>query len=171
MKLSKLVGFLVLRMGHFFPASRSKIKVGKYVRSFGAKLLLEKCGKNVNIEKNAIFCSRCTIGDCSGIGINACIIGAVHIGSNVMMGPDCVMLTQNHAFDKIDVPMNAQGLQSEKPIYIGDDVWIGQRVIILPGVRIGKGAIIGAGSVVTKNVKDYDIVAGNPARVIRNRKD
>lgn len=86
------------------------------------------------------------------------------------MGPDCIALTQNHAFDRVDIPMIQQGLQEEKKINIGNDVWIGQRVIILPGVTIGDGAIIGAGSVVTKNVNDYDIVAGNPARVIRNRK-
>ena len=55
-------------------------------------------------------------------------------------------------------------------IVIGNDVWIGGRVIILPGVKIGDGAIIGAGSVVTKDVSEYDVVAGNPARVIKNRK-
>ena len=55
-------------------------------------------------------------------------------------------------------------------IVIGNDVWIGGRVIILPGVKIGNGAIIGAGSVVTKDVSEYDVVAGNPARVIKNRK-
>ena len=88
-----------------------------------------------------------------------------------MMGPDCVMLTRNHSFSRTDIPMNKQGFQQEKPIIIGNDVWIGQRVIILPGVTVGNGAIIGAGSIVTHDVKEYDIVAGNPAHVIRNRKE
>lgn len=138
MKLSKLIGYLILCMGNIFPASQSRMKIGKYIRMLGAKLFLDQCGKNVNIEKNAVFSSRCTIGDNSGIGINA-RLGVVHIGSNVMMGPDCVALTQNHAFDRTDIPMNVQGVQEEKAIYIGDDVWIGQRVIILPGVRVGGG--------------------------------
>lgn len=164
----KITGACVLWFGNRLPKSQSKIKLGKYVRKIGAKFFLESCGNNVNIEKNSKFSSRCTIGNNSGIGINA-RLGVVHIGDNVMMAPDCVALTQNHQFKRVDIPMNCQGVQEEKPIYIGNDVWIGQRVIILPGVHIGNGVIIGAGSVVTKNVKDYDIVAGNPAKVIRNR--
>ena len=57
-----------------------------------------------------------------------------------------------------------------KPVVIGDDVWIGQRVVILPGIKIGSHSIIGAGSVVTKDVDKYSVVAGNPARLIKQRK-
>jgi acetyltransferase-like isoleucine patch superfamily enzyme len=64
-------------------------------------------------------------------------------------------------------PREPSYLLNEKPISIEDDVWIGAVAIVLPGVTIGKGAIVGAGSVVTKNVPPYTIVAGNPARVIR----
>ena len=67
--------------------------------------------------------------------------------------------------------MCKQGSTEERPVVIGNDVWIGGRVIILPGVKIGDGAIVGAGSVVTRDVSEYDIVAGNPARVIKNRKN
>ena len=56
-----------------------------------------------------------------------------------------------------------------KPVYIGDDCWIGRRVIILPGVKIGKGCIIGAGAVVTKSFPDYSIIAGNPAVIKKYR--
>ena len=168
MKLSKILGGAILLFGRNLPSSQSKLKIGKCIRLFGTRLFLTQCGRNVNIERNAIFSSRCTIGNNSGIGINA-RLGVVHIGDNVMMAPDCIALTQNHQFERVDIPMNCQGVQDEKPIYIGNDVWIGQRVIILPGIHIGNGAIIGAGSVVTKDVKDYDIVAGNPAKVIRNR--
>ena len=57
----------------------------------------------------------------------------------------------------------------KEPVYIGDDVWIGARVIILPGRKIGEGVIIGAGAVVTKDVPDYAVVGGNPAKVIKFR--
>ncbi len=87
-----------------------------------------------------------------------------------MMGPDVVILTQNHKFDRLDIPMLEQGFKDEQPVTICDDVWIGVRAIILPGVTVGKGAIIAAGAVVTKDVCEYAIVGGNPARVIKMRK-
>lgn len=91
-------------------------------------------------------------------------------GDNVMMAPDCIIYVRNHESSRLDIPMCEQGSTEERPVVIGNDVWIGGRVIILPGVKIGDGAIIGAGSVVTKDVSEYDVVAGNPARVIKNRK-
>jgi acetyltransferase-like isoleucine patch superfamily enzyme len=66
--------------------------------------------------------------------------------------------------------MMEQGFQQDKGIKIGDDVWIGARVIILPGVSIGSGVIIGAGAVVTKDIPDWAIAVGNPARVVRYRR-
>jgi maltose O-acetyltransferase len=63
-----------------------------------------------------------------------------------------------------------QGFKDKEPVIIEDDVWIGARVIILPGVKIGKGSIVGAGAVVTKDVEPYSIVAGVPAKLIRKRK-
>jgi len=86
-----------------------------------------------------------------------------------MIGPDVVVLSASHKFDRTDIPMCQQGGEPLRPVYIGDDVWIGTRAIILPGRKIGKGAIIGAGAVVTKDVPEYAIVGGNPARVIRYR--
>ena len=65
--------------------------------------------------------------------------------------------------------MCRQGLTRPRPVIIEDDVWIGTKVIILPGVHIGKGSVIGAGAVVTKNIPAYSIAAGNPAVVKRNR--
>ena len=87
-----------------------------------------------------------------------------------MMGPYVKMYVQNHNFSRTDIPMNQQGNSPARPIVIGDDVWIGANVIILPGVSIGKGCVIGAGSVVTKSVPEYSVVAGNPAKIIKNRK-
>lgn len=131
--------------------------------------MLADCGAEVNIEKDAIFSQKVTLGDFSGIGINAKIYGECHIGAFVMMGTDVTVITRNHRFDRTDVPMMKQGFEDEKPVYIGDDVWIGDRVIILPGVHIGEDAIIAAGSVVTKDVPRYTVVGGVPAKVIRAR--
>lgn len=66
--------------------------------------------------------------------------------------------------------MDQQGWADEKPVVIEDDVWIGSRVIILPGVTIGKGSVIGASAVVSKSVPPYSVVAGNPAKIVKTRK-
>ena len=86
-----------------------------------------------------------------------------------MMGSDCVIYSRNHAFDRTDIPMMQQGYQPEKPVVIGNDVWIGGHVILLPGVHIGDGAVIGAGAVVAKSIPPYAVAVGNPARVIKYR--
>lgn len=152
------------------PVSYDKYgKFAKKLRAYSASLFLQYVGDNVNIEKGAMITSTMEIGNNSGVGINAVIHGKVTIGEDVMMGPECVIYTTNHSFSRIDIPMNMQGFSEEKPVIIGSDVWIGGRVTILPGVHIGNGAVIGAGAVVTKNVPDYAIVGGNPAKVIRYR--
>ncbi|MBE7047859.1 MAG: transferase [Ruminococcaceae bacterium] len=172
MKIAKKVlGLLVYNLlAKHFPVSFSPIKIGqKKFRAFCGKMILAKCGKNVNIEKGAVFSSKVQLGDNSGIGINSHIGGTTYIGNDVMMGPECIIYTWNHKFDDVTTTMRGQGFQEEKPVYIGDDVWIGGRVIILPGVHIGSHAIIGAGSVVTKSIPDWAIAAGNPARVKKYR--
>jgi len=87
-----------------------------------------------------------------------------------MMGQDVVVFSINHEFDRTDIPMIKQGFQENQPVIIGNDVWIGDRVIILPNVKIGDGVIIGAGSVVAKSIPEFAIVVGNPAKVIKYRK-
>ena len=143
-------------------------RFGAWLRRKCAKNLLAKCGNMVNIEHGAEFSSRSTIGEGSGIGINA-ICGEVHIGRDVLMGRDFIAVTRNHGFRDKSRTIREQGYENDAPIYIGNDVWIGHRVIVLPGVHIGNGAVIGAGAVVTKDVPDYAIVGGNPARVIKYR--
>lgn len=87
-----------------------------------------------------------------------------------MIGADTLIQGGGHKFDSTSVPIGLQGNMPKSELEIKDDVWIGVRTIILGNVKIiGKGAIIGAGSVVTKPVPDYAIVAGNPARLIRYR--
>ena len=167
MKISAIIYHLI---GINLPRSFAPVvgKIGKYVRRKCVEKMLSKCGKNINIEKGALFSSKSTIGDNSGIGINASF-GVVHIGDNVLMGKYCIGITRNHGFILKDKLIIEQGYTQEEPIYIGNDVWIGHRVTILPGVHIADGCVIGAGSVVTKDTLPYSVVAGNPARVIKYR--
>lgn len=145
--------------------------LSKKIRGYLAKGFLASCGENVNIEHGAQFGQQLQIGDNSGIGVNCVCGGLVSIGDNVMMGPECVMLPHFHAFDRLDIPMCQQGFQEAKPIRIGNDVWIGTRVIIMPGIVIGDHSIVGAGAVVTKDVPEYAIVGGCPAKIIRMRRE
>ena len=126
----------------------------------------------MNIERRADFRTgkQITIGDNSRLGENCKLVGKVTIGKNVIMGPNCILWTRNHAFDRMDIPMLEQGFYDEQPIVIGDDVWIGGMITILPGFTIGEGSIVGACAVVTKDVPEYAIVVGNPARLIKSRK-
>ena len=126
-------------------------------------------GKNVNIQRKASITSKLRIGEKSGIGANSRIAGPVTIGKFVNMGPECIIFTTNHGHDRTDIPMQKQGYTEPKEVVIGDDVWIGTRVTILPGVHIGCGSIIGAGAVVTHDIPPYSIAGGVPAKVIRHR--
>jgi maltose O-acetyltransferase len=90
------------------------------------------------------------------------------IGNNVLIAAGVRMITRKHGFADVDLPMSAQGY-TNAPIVIEDDVWIGFQAIILPGVTVGRGSIVGAGAVVTRDVEPYTIVGGVPARLIRKR--
>lgn len=153
------------------PYSYSKFNFGQlYLRRWVLKYLSPKVGVNVNLERKVwiVNWNNVEIGNNSGIGMNS-RIGSVKIGSNVLMGPECCILTNNHEFENINKPMRDQGYRGESSVTIEDDVWIGQRVIILPGITIGKGSIVGAGSVVTKSVDEFSVIGGNRAKLIRKR--
>ena len=109
------------------------------------------------------------IGNNSSIGVRSQVRGPLTIGNNVMMGPEVVIFTSNHRFDRLDVTMDHQGGVTN-PVVIGNDVWIGQRSMIMAGVSIGNGVVIAAGSVVTKDIPDYAVVGGVPAKVLKYRK-
>ena len=120
----------------------------------------------MNIEHGATISRKIYVGNNSWIGINAYIQGETHIGDYVMMGPDCCIWTINHESSDISVPMSTQGSKKEKTVYIGNDVRIGSRVMILLGVHIGNGVINGAGAVVSKYIPDMAVAVGNPAQII-----
>ena len=94
--------------------------------------------------------------------------GGVKVGNKVRIGPRVNIASNNHIFKDPIQPIMDQGVECQ-PVIIEDDVWIGMSATILPGVTIGKGSVIGAGAVVTKNVKTYTIVAGVPAKEIGRR--
>lgn len=152
------------------PRSNSKPNLGqKALRYTCAKHLLGKIGTNVNIERGAKLHRGIEIGDNSGIGINADINGRVIIGKNVLMAPEVVIYSENHAYVDRTQTIISQGYSAIKPIIIGDDVWICRRAMIMPGVHVGNGAVIAAGAVVVKDVPEYALVGGNPAKIIKYR--
>ena len=109
------------------------------------------------------------IGDHSRIGIHNTIIGPVTIGNHVNLAQGITVTALNHNFDDTDKRIDEQGV-STKAVTIGDDVWIGANAVILPGVTIGRHAVVAAGAVVTKDVPDYCVVGGVPAKIIRKLK-
>lgn len=134
--------------------------------------IFDHCGKGIIVKRGAYFGSGSGIrvGHRAQIGHNSRIDHSVEIGDDVLMGPDVVIMTGGHAYLDSDTPINQQGAVSRKPVKIGRDVWIGTRVVILPGVEIGQGAVIGASSVVTKSIPAFAVAAGSPARVVKWRK-
>ena len=169
--IGKKIKYLLYRAtAAWLPESRHS-RFAKWWRRFWAKRIVTSCGKNVNFERKAQFTPKLSIGDNSGVGIGYEINGKVTIGTNVMMGPEVVVYTTGHKFDRTDIPMMEQGSTEERPVSIGNDVWIGRRVMIMPGVTIGDGCVIGAGAVVTKDIPPYSVAGGVPAKVLKSREN
>ena len=130
--------------------------------------LFKQVGKEIYIEPPF----RCDYGSNTSIGENFyanfdCIfldVANITIGDNVLFGPRVSLLTPGHP---IDAEVRSSGLEFGQSIHIGNHVWIGGNVVVNPGVTIGNNTIIGSGSVVTKNIPENVIAAGNPCRVIR----
>lgn len=149
-------------------------KFGKWLRAKCGKHLFAECHGKLNLEQGAYIGNGSNfhvLGN-AGIGRNfACHNRIVTIHGGLMMGEDVLFQGGGHQFDDPDIPMMQQGRLPDTPLEIKEDVWIGARVIVLPGCKkIGAHSIIGAGAVVTKDVPEYAIVGGNPAKIIRMRK-
>ncbi|GAA3912634.1 CatB-related O-acetyltransferase [Litoribacillus peritrichatus] len=155
------------------PSIGGRFYWGNAIRFFLLSRIVDKCGSNVVVDRGAYIGNGrgIRVGDNSGIGPNSYLQGPLVLGDYVMMAPDVKILTRSHEFDRTDIPMALQGHQPQRGVVVGDDVWIGTRVMIMPGVNIGRGVIIAAGSVVTKDMPDYAVCAGVPAKVIRFRSD
>ncbi len=154
--------------------------LGQNVEIRSPRLL--KLGNNVQIDKGTILhCGgmewsegkgHIYIGDASYIGPNCVLFGAgeIEIGAHVLISPGVVLASHQHSFERADLRFDEQPSQFAR-IVIEDNVWIGSNATILPGVRIGEGAIVGAGAVVTRDVAGHTLVLGVPARVARRLKE
>ena len=136
------------------------------------KMFCHHIGKNVVLRDHVFMLnpSNISIGDNTSIGFG-CNLYAEHfqitIGNDVMIASNCSLVSANHKFGKNKL-IREQGYRGGN-IKICDDVWLGANVVVMPGVTIGKGAVIGANSVVTKNVSSYVIAVGIPAKEIKKR--
>lgn len=130
--------------------------------------LIPACGGDVWIEPpfHCDYGGNITLGDRVFMNFNCVIldVAAVRIGSGVLLGPAVQIYAATHPMDAAE---RRAGLESGLPVEIGDDVWIGGGAIICPGVRIGARSVIGAGSVVTRDIPPDVFAAGNPCRVLR----
>lgn len=144
------------------------------IRVLCIKKIFEHVGKGVNIGRKARFGkgNDIRIGSRSSIGANCHVPANIHIGNDVMMGPNNHFFgCFTHNISDTTKPMVEQGFKIiEGRTEICDDVWIGRDCLFMPCVKIGSHSVVGARSVVTKNVPERVIIAGNPARIRKDRK-
>ena len=136
----------------------SNVTIGKFASIRPSNQYGGNIGEGMKVGENS------NIGPYSYIGCS----GYIDIGKNVMISPRVSLYAENHNFEQTDIPMKEQGVTKEF-ITIEDDCWIAANSMILAGVTVHKGSIVAAGSVVTKDVPAYSIVAGNPAKVIKKK--
>ena len=126
-------------------------------------------GRSSVIEDYAIInnaVGEITIGNSTRIGMGNTIIGPVMIGNNVILAQNVVLSALNHNFEDVLTTINQQGVKTDQ-IIIENNVWIGANSTILAGVHIGEHVVVGAGSVVTKDIPPFSVVVGNPAKIIK----
>ncbi len=149
-------------------------KASNAIRVWCVRNIFEYVGKGVNIGRKANFGRghNIRIGTRSNIGPNCVVPSNIIIGNDVMMGPDNYFFHSfTHEISDVTKPMIEQGQKIlDGRTEICDDIWIGKDCLFMPCKKIGSHSIVGARSVVTKDVPEYVIVAGNPAKIIRERK-
>lgn len=164
MKLKVLIGkFMLSSFGKILPN-----KGFRKLRTHWARFISSNINKYANICKGSYIFGdgyNLYIGSHAAVGFNCRVSSNLTIGEGTMMGPDCLILTQNHKYHHDRKCIDGY---ETKPVFIGEKCWIGARVIILPGAKIGNHCIIGAGAVVPgKEFPDYSLIAGNPAHVMK----
>lgn len=127
-------------------------------------------GEHSTIASGCVVRGDVRIGAHSSLNAGAVTIGRVTIGNGVRIAGYAVLVGEDHVFEQLDVPIALQGLTSDG-VVIDDDVWIGANVTVVDGVRIGAHSVVAAGAVVTRDVPDWSVVAGVPARILRDRRD
>lgn len=168
-KLKLIIYYVIIQN---LPHSRF-LKISNTIRIW----YLSKVLKIMPYDKNSKFEYKIYVSDARQISLgsfvrineNTFFQGNVNIGNHVMIAPNVSVYSKTHKYDDLNTPMVLSGETPTKTVVIEDDVWIGINAVILPGIRIGKGAIVGANSVVSKNVEPYSIVGGVPAKLIRKR--
>jgi chloramphenicol O-acetyltransferase type B len=128
-----------------------------------------KIAKNVSIEKNVQLSKGVSIGKESYIGPNSNIRGNIEIGNYFLCADNVSFVGNEYNYETVGIPIIHTNKPIEKKTIIGNDVWIGHNVTIMRGIKIGNGAIVSAGSVVTKDIDTFDIVGGIPAIFIKKR--
>jgi chloramphenicol O-acetyltransferase type B len=159
---------------NLFPDKENVLKgMLKRLRMFlllNFKYRLIKCGKGNYFGQSVLIMPNCvSIGHRSFIGPQCWLQSKINIGNFVMLAGRVAIVGGDHRFDVVAVPAIEAGRDINKTVTICDDVWVGHQAIIMHGVTIGEGAIIAAGSVVTKDVAPYTIVGGVPAKFIKMR--
>lgn len=171
-KLKKAIGYFIYVLTSWLPHYQLHYPwpITTAIRRFAGKCMFDYCGDKVDIGRKISFSAQFSLGDRSSVGDNAYILGKVSIGNDVMMAANCAFIASNHNTERTDIPMNKQG-GCDAPIVVGNDVWICYGSTICAGVHIGDGAIVAAGSVVTKDVPEFAVVGGIPARIIKIRNE
>ncbi|MES2376131.1 MAG: acyltransferase [Bacteroidota bacterium] len=183
--------FLKRSAGLVFAGTHVKVRHG-YQISAGKNLIIDDnvsinalstngiiIGDNVSIARDSIlFCTGViahrgagiTIGDRTGIGARAFLAGqgGITIGNDVITGPNIQVFSENHNFDNLTQTIKEQGV-TKQPVVIGNNCWLGGGITILAGVILGDGCVVAAGSVVNKSFPANSIIAGVPAKLIKNR--
>jgi maltose O-acetyltransferase len=166
----KVFAFFYYGIGSKLPNSNVPLgRIFSKIRYFLLKNFIKSAGDHLTIESNVFLGDGRDIEFGSHIQINEdCWIRNVRIESYSMIGPRVMILNYGHNTSGTE-PMIFQGIRKYDQTIIEENVWIGASAIVMPGVRIGTGSIIGAGSVVTKNVEPNSVVGGNPAKLIKTR--
>jgi len=153
-------------------------KIFYKIKSMFMKMKLSSCGKNVHFHGTCRgHLNHVSVGNHSSIGPRNEFntkIAFVKIGNHVITAPEVMFVTGGHRFNIVGKYIDGIKDSMKEPnddldIIVEDDVWIGARVLVLKGVTIGRGSVVAAGAVVTKNVEPYSIVAGVPAKIIKKR--
>lgn len=169
----KVCSYLYRKIAINLPRTGTFFNMGTTVRVFLCRRIFRHCGLNIGIDKGVDFGLGydVEIGNYSALGINCKIPNGCIIGDYVMFGPNVEVMSRcTHEFTDTTIPICKQGMRLiPKTTIIGDDVWIGKEVLVLGGKSIGSHSIIGARSVVSKDIPESVIAAGNPIRVIRYR--
>ncbi len=190
-KLSKLIFQIYISIVSSIPT-----EIGIRLRAVAYRFLFKKCGRNLRVDsgvtilgfenislgdnisimKNSYIYAHdggeLTIGDNFTLNSNSQLgasFGKIIIGNDCAIAPNCLLRASNHRFDNPDIPFRKQG-HTYGEIILEDDIWIASNCVITADTVVGRSSIIGAGSIVTKNIEPYSIVGGVPAKLIRKRK-